>query len=501
MSGTLPEHTLSNGANGHHAEPELFQPASSGIHNDLQRIRSGFPDGQSSTIWVNGHHTLPTGVSTLSPAAGSRTTDDSPYDLICVGFGPASLAIAIALSERSEYEKPLRALFLERQPSFAWHSGMLLPGTRMQISFMKDLATFRNPQSKFTFLNYLHSKNRLATFCNLGTFLPLREEFNDYLTWCASHFSHQVRYSSEVLSITPSSTPAPVTSWTISTSTGVYSTRNVVIAIGGAPSLPPSLTPHATNPRIIHSSTYMRSLPTLFPSPTAKYNIAIIGGGQSSAEIFHDLHSRYPNARTSLFLRAHALKPSDDSPFVNEIFDPERVDGFSELPEEMRRSAIREDKATNYSVVRLQLIEEIYNSIYQQKLRHGDRVEEWKHRIFPLREVVGCNFSGDEGKVTLSFRNTRTGELVNTQAELGDRADFDAVICGTGYRRDIHETLLKPVVEAGVVEGGEVRVGRDYGVLMEPGMVKEGTGIWLQGCCEGTHGVSIELEKTGKVLT
>ena len=173
------------------------------------------------------------------------TSNPETYDLICVGFGPAALAIAIALHERTDPE-PKNVLFLDRQSEFAWHSGMLLPETRMQISFMKDLATMRNPQSKFTFINYLHQKGRLASFLNLGTFLPFREEYNDYMAWCASHFDSQVKYSEDVISVLPVRTEvdapdgdAPVSAWEVlstSQSTGKtssYKTKNLVTRFQG----------------------------------------------------------------------------------------------------------------------------------------------------------------------------------------------------------------------------------------------------------------------------
>ncbi|KAL8883237.1 MAG: hypothetical protein Q9192_007331, partial [Flavoplaca navasiana] len=119
----------------------------------------------------------------------SQAPKQPQYDLVCIGFGPASLAIAIALHDRAI---DARVLYIEKQRSFIWHAGMLLPDARMQISFLKDLATLRDPTSKFTFINYLKSKNRLVAFTNLSTFLPLREEYNDYMSWCASHFEEDV---------------------------------------------------------------------------------------------------------------------------------------------------------------------------------------------------------------------------------------------------------------------------------------------------------------------
>jgi L-ornithine N5-oxygenase len=92
---------------------------------------------------------------------------------------------------------------MEKQSEFAWHAGMQLPGAKMQISFLKDLATPRDPRSKFTFLSYLFAKNRLNQFINLGTFLPTRVEYEDYLRWCAGHFEREgkVAYGMEVESV------------------------------------------------------------------------------------------------------------------------------------------------------------------------------------------------------------------------------------------------------------------------------------------------------------
>jgi L-ornithine N5-oxygenase len=252
------------------------------------------------------------------------------YDLICVGFGPASLAIAIALHDARKAQAalpglsnlrdaPPRVLFLERQEAFGWHSGMLLPGAKMQISFVKDLATMRDPRSHFTFLNYLHKKGRLAQFTNLDTFLPRRIEYADYMTWCASHFEDVVQYGQEVSEVTAMAQGgSQVTGWRIEardvkTRTSQYfSARNIVLATGGKPQIPPPFPEH--HERVIHSSNYRHAIGRALPDRAAAYNIAVVGSGQSSAECFHNLQSRYPNSKTRLLIRGSALRPSDDSP-------------------------------------------------------------------------------------------------------------------------------------------------------------------------------------------
>lgn len=277
---------------------------------------------------MDSHEQVPPGRALLC-----STPAEEMHDLLCVGFGPASLAIGIALHDAMDpalnrtspgADFQPKVCFLERQKRFAWHSGMLVPGSRMQISFIKDLATLRDPRSSFTFLNYLHNKNRLIHFTNLGTFLPARMEFEDYMRWCARRFEDVVSYGEEVVEVVPGSkTDGKVDFFVVrsrNTDTGAISSRRarkVVVALGGKPKMPPGF-PH--DPRIMHSSEYCTTLPGLLKDESKPYNIAVVGSGQSAAEIFHDLQRRYPNSRTSLLLRDSALRPSDDSPLYVSAF-------------------------------------------------------------------------------------------------------------------------------------------------------------------------------------
>jgi L-lysine 6-monooxygenase (NADPH-requiring) len=190
------------------------------------------------------------------------------FDLVCVGFGPASLAIAIAIADKwAKSSRPLpKVLFIEKQPAFAWHSGMQVPSAKMQISFLKDLATPRDPTSPFTFLNYLHMKNRLAAFTNLSTFMPSRMEFEDYMQWCASFFGGVVKYHTEVQSVEPEalneiSKKVPAFKVKFKANNNLNDSviaRHVVIAVGGKPYVPPDLVPFTTgiSPRVTHSTHY-----------------------------------------------------------------------------------------------------------------------------------------------------------------------------------------------------------------------------------------------------
>ncbi|BBV96605.1 hypothetical protein STW0522PSE72_19560 [Pseudomonas monteilii] len=80
-------------------------------------------------------------------------------DLIGVGFGPSNLALAIALEELAESQgHALDAQFIDKQQDYRWHGETLATQSELQISFLKDLVSLRNPTSPYSFVNYLHQK-------------------------------------------------------------------------------------------------------------------------------------------------------------------------------------------------------------------------------------------------------------------------------------------------------------------------------------------------------
>lgn len=80
---------------------------------------------------------------------------------------------------------------------------MLIGDATMQVSFLKDLVTMRNPTSAHSFVAYLHDRGRLVDFMNHKTLFPLLVEFHDYLEWAARQMSHLVEYGAEVVDVQP----------------------------------------------------------------------------------------------------------------------------------------------------------------------------------------------------------------------------------------------------------------------------------------------------------
>ncbi|KAF2859919.1 L-ornithine 5-monooxygenase [Piedraia hortae CBS 480.64] len=456
-------------------------------NGDVHAPSNGHANGQAH-VHENGSKALTNGGfhSVLS-----RFDNSQVHDLVCVGFGPASLAIAVALHdaliEGSLVTSKPKVRFLERQPQFQWHAGMLIPGAKMQISFIKDMATLRNPRSHFTFLNYLHEKDRLVSFTNLGTFLPLRREYEDYMRWCAEPFGEVVDYDRQVQSVTAGETDAEsgvIKNFRVISSdswgkTYTLYASHIVIAAGGKPNIPKGIP--TNHPRIIHSSQYVTNIDSLFAPENHPKTIAVVGAGQSAAEVFQDLPHRFPDSKSVLIIRGASLRPSDDSPFVNEIFNPEHVDEIFSQDADLRNEELVRDRGTNYSVVRLELLEEIYNTLYSFRIQYPDE-KNWPQRIFPRREVVGC--CDIDGAVELTLRD-RSGRKAD------ERLKADLVVVASGYVRDSHVDLLADLSH--VMPKGGWKVKRDYSVDFVPDTVDEKSNIWLQGCNEQTHGLSDTL--------
>jgi L-ornithine N5-oxygenase len=297
------------------APSALSTPTSADSSNSQYPNGSSSLNGQMNGMYLNSH------LSNRNGHLHSQSSDEV-LDLLCIGFGPASLAIAIALHDTPTLSPSPKALFLEKKPQFAWHAGMQLPGAKMQISFLKDLATPRDPRSKFTFINYLFEKGRLNQFINLSTFLPTRVEYEDYLKWCASHFEREgkVGYGMEVESVRPGekNSEGKVISWEVTaldTRTGdqvILRTRHVVIAVGGRPVVPQNM---QGLKHIAHSSQFASTITQIQKREEGrKLRFAVIGSGQSAAEIFNDLWERLPDADVNLVIKGASLRPSDDSP-------------------------------------------------------------------------------------------------------------------------------------------------------------------------------------------
>ncbi|MET7296744.1 SidA/IucD/PvdA family monooxygenase [Streptomyces griseoloalbus] len=402
-------------------------------------------------------------------------------DILGVGFGPANLALAVALRERAESPGGTGALsahFYEKKPEFGWHRDMLIEDASMQVSFLKDLATVRNPMSPFTFVAYLHNRGRLLDFMNNKSFFPLRVEFHDYLEWAAEKFADQVDYGSSVVGMSPVADAEGITRCidVEVLRNGVRRThraRHVVLATGLEPVLPPGV---GRGPRMWHSSELLGRIEGMTSDKPQRF--VVVGAGQSAAEVAGHLHERFSDAQVHAVLSRYGYSVADDSSFANQVFDPSAVDHYFKATSEIKQLFLEYHANTNYSVVDLDLIQDLYRRAYRESIMGRRRLH--VHSISRLHGVPEA--SVDAVQVEIEF--LPTGGVTALTA--------DAVVYATGYRASDPLALLGPLGSSCKRdEQGRLQVGRDYRVATEETLK---AGIYLQGpSTEHTHGLSSGL--------
>ncbi|MCV7227872.1 lysine N(6)-hydroxylase/L-ornithine N(5)-oxygenase family protein [Mycolicibacterium komossense] len=397
------------------------------------------------------------------------STTNGILGVVGVGFGPSNLGLAIALEEHNETaEAPISAEFLEAKLEFGWHTDMLIPGTTMQISFLKDLASQRNVRSRYTFLNYLTERGRLNEFINHQTFFPTRLEFHDYLEWAAERVDATVRYGTRAVAVRDEGDCLAVDVEGAQTTT--LRARAVVLAGGLHPQLPGGV---VETPRQFHNHGLLTKISEL---PSITHNrFVVVGAGQSAAEVTDYLHTTYTNAEVHGVFAKYGYSPADDSPYANRVFDPAAVDDFYMADPSVRQRLIDYHRATNYSCVDLPLIETLYAREYAERVAG--------HRRLYFHGASGVQSVTEDGagvQVAIEHHPTKTVETMVC----------DAVVYATGFAPMPLPDILGDLCDSAVYAADGPAVERDYRLRTSreiPGA------IYLQGGTEHTHGLSSSL--------
>jgi L-ornithine N5-monooxygenase len=391
--------------------------------------------------------------------------------VVGVGFGPSNLGLAIAIEEHNESAANgphLTAEFIEAKPEFGWHTDMLIPGTTMQISFLKDLASQRNVRSGYTFLNYLTERDRLSEFINHQTFFPSRLEFHDYLEWAAGRVDTTVHYGTRAVAVRDEGDCLAVD--IEGAQTGTLRAHAVVLAGGLHPQLPGGVVETA---RQFHNHGLLTKIAEL---PSITHNrFVVVGAGQSAAEVTDYLHSTFPEAEVHGVFAKYGYSPADDSPYANRVFDPAAVDDFYTADPLVRQRLIDYHRATNYSCVDLPLIEALYAREYAERVA-GER------RLFfhGASGLQSADEDGDAVEVAIEHHPTKSVEKLTC----------DAVVYATGFTPMSLPDILGDLCDADVYAADGPGVERDYRLRTSREIAGS---IYLQGGTEHTHGLSSSL--------
>ncbi|RAG85072.1 L-lysine 6-monooxygenase [Streptacidiphilus pinicola] len=403
------------------------------------------------------------------------------YDVVGIGFGPSNLALSISLEEHHAniVTDPITSVFFERQPRFGWHRGMLLPAATMQISFLKDLVTFRNPTSRFSFVAFLHAQGRLAQFVNRKDFYPTRQEFHQYLEWAAEQMVGTVSYGSSVTAVRLPEGRSGQEADHLEVEVRDAATeqvrrvgaRNIVISTGLVATLPDGA---SRNEHVWHSSEFLYRYGQA--DLRELKSVAVVGAGQSAAEITRFFHDNLPDAQVHAILPSYGYSVADDTPFANQIFDTEAIEDYYYGGQSTRDAFWRYHRNTNYGVVDVADIRGLYQIQYDEAVSGVKRLH-----YHPLTRVQGVEERDGRGRALLkSLNRPAPYEL-----------DVDAIVFATGYAQLDPSTLLGDLDRHCLRDAsGRHQVTRDYRLVTTDDLP---FGIYLQGGTEHTHGLTSAL--------
>ncbi|MFK0248352.1 lysine N(6)-hydroxylase/L-ornithine N(5)-oxygenase family protein [Amycolatopsis azurea] len=391
-------------------------------------------------------------------------------ELLAVGAGPSNLALAVALEELAP-GLARESVLLERDEEVSWQRGMLLPEALSQVSFLKDLVTLRNPCSRFSFLSYLHATNRLNEFVNMGSFVPYRVELADYLKWTADSLALvDIQRGRECLDITPVWTDGVLTGWDTRVADGeVVRSRYLVVGAGRDARIPDLL--RAVNQdRVIHSTQYLPRIAKL--RKDLPYRVAVIGAGQSAAELFSAVQQDLPECKPTMVMRSIGLNYYESSKFNNELFFPSQVDTFFGARPEARQQMLKEMHHTNYSGLAPGTMDALYRSIYLDRLSGRSRLS-----MITMSDITDARDEGDE--IVLELTDRRTGMTQELRTDL--------VLLGTGFSPEMPRMVQEIAKSIGL---SEIKVTRDYRLEIDQPAT---AAVYLQGVNEATHGIADSL--------
>ncbi|GAA1856337.1 SidA/IucD/PvdA family monooxygenase [Myceligenerans crystallogenes] len=406
-------------------------------------------------------------------------TDPVVAPLVGVGFGPAGIALSVCLSDEERQGldvsfAPARdAVFFERALDPVWQPGMLLPGTDIQHHFLRDFATPRDPDSRFTFVKFLQEEDRFYPFTLRGGYVT-REEWSKYCVWVAERTESRVHYGHEVGAIRPvtddTGTLVAVDVDGRDTATGAtrtVRTRRVVLATGHEPFVPEVF--QDLGPRVFHSTQFSRRWPELGDQAR---RIVVVGGGQNAGEVLlHLYHST--SAELVSVVRNSGMRLYDLGHFANQAYWPAETDYFHALGHDERQAIFAEQHRTNYAAVDPDVTTGLYNAWYDEHVRGTSRLTMLKRT-----EVTRAWTEGDE--VHLELRDRYTGTV--------DKISVDLVILGTGFREPAVPAALEPLAGHLTVESdGALAVDRDFTTpLRDAADVR----VYLNGMSERRHGIA-----------
>ena len=335
----------------------------------------------------------------------SNKDNDEIISHLAIGVGPSNLS----LGALSVDKKDINLHFVERKKQFDWYEGVLLPSSKMQSSFIRDLVTPVEPTNALSFLSYLHDKKRLHQFLAAGFAEVPRFEFNDYYKWAASKIPNisfnecvnEVHYDNGF--------------FRVHTGKRIIKAENLVLGLGNTPHYPNHCFPYVGD-NVFHGMSYCNKDKAQFKGK----KVAIVGGGQTGAEVFLDIFNDADNAPSELtwISRRPSFNPMEQSPFLSEVFTPEFSEYYFLQEDTAKRELLGQQKLASDGVSPSTL-SNLYQCLYTARY-YGNSVI--KTNLLVNTEVDALTEFGESYKV----------KAVNKATQKSSEFDADILIYCTG---------------------------------------------------------------------
>ena len=366
------------------------------------------------------------------------------YDFVGIGIGPFNLGLAALTQNITE----LNGIFIDKNKSFNWHPGLMLPTAKMQVPFYADLVTLADPTSPFTYMNYLKQTGKLFRFAINESYFPYRSEYNEYCQWVVTRLNNlYFGYECKTISYDKKQKIYYVTLLeTHSAKIKLVTTKRLIIGIGSTPYIPDCAS-DITHPNVFHASNYLdRKNIALMHK-----HITIIGSGQSAAEIFQDLLPHMNNLESlNWYTRSSRLHAMDYSKFALEMSSPEYIEYFFKLPKH-RKPEILDGQHDLYKGINFDLIESIYEELYRLSLDKNNRLP----KIQASAELLTIK-QKDTNDFTIALRQNETGKLFTDHSNV--------IILATGYQQAKPNFLDDTKQQINWTQENNYEVNEDYSI-------------------------------------
>ncbi|MDF2642117.1 MAG: lysine N6-hydroxylase/L-ornithine N5-oxygenase family protein [Pseudomonas sp.] len=393
-------------------------------------------------------------------------------DAVCIGFGPAGIALSCAFEDAREANAPLGELslrYFEAAPHTQWHPELLLEGTDINHHVFRDLVTPRNPRSRFSFAMYLKAMGRMFDFGLLGR-PASRHEWSDYVAWVSGQVSGDAHFSTPVTDILPVMRDGRLEAVELVTPNARFTTRNVVLSSGSAPRIPEAFVP-LQGPRLFHTSQFLTRLDALGPELPKRW--LVLGSGQSASESVLELLGRDRGLEVHSVHRSAGFKLTQLGQFPNRVFGPDHVDYFHNLEPAARHRFLDWSRSTNYAGIDPDESQNLFSLMYEDRIAGRQRLHSHAYRVVSDIQPLG------EGYRVV---------LTDTFSRHSTTLDVDVVVLGTGYQQYLIPPLLsnlQPWLKAD--RDGGLLIDRDYQVATREGCEVK---LWVNGLSERSHGIS-----------